>query len=54
MSDPKANEAFYEWEQSQYGGNSYLSDNDRLLWIQGYKAGVLALFEYAIKHTEDV
>jgi hypothetical protein len=48
-TDYKGNEAFYKWEKEQYGGNSPLSDDDRLLWVQGYKEGVLALFEYAVK-----
>jgi len=52
MSDQKANEAFYEWEKSLYGDNSPLSDDDRLLWVQGYKVGVMALFEYAVKQGE--
>jgi hypothetical protein len=47
MSDQKANEAFYKWEQSQYGNDSPLSDDDRILWVKGYKEGVMALFEYA-------
>jgi hypothetical protein len=52
MTDYKGNEAFYKWEQSQYGNDSPLSDNDRLLWVEGYKAGVEALFTYAIKHEQ--
>lgn len=54
MSDHKANEAFYEWERIQYGEDSPLSDDDRILWVQGYKAGVMALFEYAVNHTHGV
>ena len=50
MSDHKANQAFYEWEQAQYGDNSPLSDDDRILWVKGYKEGVMALFEYAVKN----
>jgi hypothetical protein len=48
-TDYKGNEAFYRWEKEQYGEASPLSDDDRLLWVQGYKEGVLALFEYAVK-----
>ena len=32
----KANEAFYEWEQGRYNGHSPLSDDDRIIWMQGY------------------
>jgi hypothetical protein len=50
ISDQKANQAFYEWEQSEYKeGYTPLSDYDRVLWVEGYKAGVEALFTYAIK-----
>ena len=52
-TDYKGNDAFYEWEQSKYGDASPLSDNDRLLWVEGYKAGVMALFEYAVKHEQE-
>ena len=38
-------EAFYAWEQERYGDDSPLSDDDREVWIQGYKAGMMALFE---------
>jgi hypothetical protein len=31
-----ATEAFYEWEQGRYNGNSPLSDDDRIVWMQGY------------------
>jgi hypothetical protein len=54
MSDQKANQAFYEWEKSQYGDNSPLSDDDRILWVKGYKAGVMALFEYAVTNMGSV
>jgi hypothetical protein len=49
MSDYKGNDAFYEWEQSKYGDNSPLTDDDRILWVEGYKEGVLALFNHAVK-----
>lgn len=42
-------EAFYEWEQARYGDDSPLSDDDREVWIQGYKEGMMALFEGFIK-----
>lgn len=32
----KANEAFYVWEQGRYNGHSPLSDDDRIVWMQGY------------------
>ena len=32
----KANEAFYEWETAHYGDESDLSDDDRMLWVEGY------------------
>ena len=32
----KANDAFYEWEKFYYGDDSDLSDDDRMLWIEGY------------------
>jgi len=32
----KANAAFYEWEKLHYGDDSDLSDDDRMLWIEGY------------------
>ena len=31
----KANEAFYKWE-SDYGDESDLSDDDRMIWVEGY------------------
>ena len=31
----KANEAFYKWERD-YGEESDLSDDDRMIWIEGY------------------
>ena len=31
----KANAAFYEWEKD-YGEESDLSDDDRMIWIEGY------------------
>ena len=34
-----ANNAFYIWETKHYGDNSPLSDNDRLLWTEGFIAG---------------
>jgi hypothetical protein len=41
MSDPRimmheAAHAFYEWEKGRYNGNSPMSDDDRLTWMQGY------------------
>ena len=32
----KANEAFYKWEALEYGDDSELSDDDRMVWIEGY------------------
>ena len=32
----KANAAFYEWEEAHYGDESDLSDDDRMLWVEGY------------------
>jgi hypothetical protein len=32
----QASQAFYEWEQGRYNGNSPMSDDDRLTWMQGY------------------
>lgn len=32
----KAGEAFYLWEDSTYGVDSTLSDDDRVLWMQGF------------------
>ena len=37
------NDAFYEWERSVYGDNPcdyVLSDDDRILWISGYRKGI--------------
>jgi hypothetical protein len=31
----KANAAFYEWERD-YGEESDLSDDDRMMWVEGY------------------
>ena len=31
----KANEAFYKWERD-YGDESDLSDDDRMIWVEGY------------------
>jgi len=44
-------ERFYEWEQSRYGDESPLSDDDKALWIQGYKEGMMALFEGFIERV---
>lgn len=44
-------ERFYKWEQSKYGEDSPLSDADRELWIQGYKEGMMALFEGFIERV---
>ena len=49
IRDYGGNDAFYRWEQSEYGDKSPLSDYDRILWVEGYKAGVMALFERAVK-----
>lgn len=32
----KAAHAFYAWEKEQYGDNSPLSDDDRIMWMRGY------------------
>jgi hypothetical protein len=50
MLDKQANQAFYEWEHSQYGDKSPLSDDDRILWCEGFKDGVKHLFEYVAKN----
>jgi hypothetical protein len=31
----KANEAFYKWERD-FGEVSDLSDDDRMIWVEGY------------------
>jgi hypothetical protein len=31
----KANEAFYKWERD-FGEESDLSDDDRMIWVEGY------------------
>ena len=36
MTETYANKMFYKWESEQYGDNSPLSDDDRLLWVKGY------------------
>lgn len=28
--------AFYAWEKTNYGDNSPLSDEDRIMWMRGY------------------
>lgn len=37
----QANTKFYEWESDIYGKNipAFLSDDDRLLWVEGYLYG---------------
>ncbi len=35
----EANDKFYEWESFKFGNKSPLSDDDRLLWIEGYMFG---------------
>ena len=50
MTEQHANQAFYKWEQAQYGNNSPLSDDDRILWVKGYIEGVMQLFEHACKN----
>lgn len=32
----KASAAFYAWEKLHYGDDSDLSDDDRMLWVEGY------------------
>ena len=37
------NNIFYEWEKAIYGDNPcdyVLSDDDRILWISGYRQGI--------------
>lgn len=34
------NEVFYKWEQATYKGDSPLTDDDRILWISGYRKGI--------------
>ena len=50
MLDKESNQAFYKWEQEKYGDNTPLSDDDRLLWCEGFKEGVKHLFEYVAKN----
>ena len=35
----QANTKFYEWESDIYGQHTTLSDDDRLLWVEGYLYG---------------
>lgn len=49
MTEQHATQAFYKWEQEQYGDNSPLSDYDRILWVKGYIEGTMQLFEYTCK-----
>lgn len=51
MTEQYANQQFYEWEASQYGDNSPLSDEDRILWVKGYLQGVGHLFDKFCKPT---
>jgi hypothetical protein len=44
----EANEKFYEWESFKFGNKSPLSDDDRLLWIEGY------MFGYASKLGDEI
>lgn len=46
MNEAYATKMFYEWEQEQYGDNSPLSDQDRILWVQGYVRGMEVLFDH--------
>jgi len=32
----EAAHAFYAWEKSKYGDHSPLSDDDRIMWMQGF------------------
>ena len=32
----EAAHAFYAWEKNNYGDNSPLSDDDRIMWMRGY------------------
>ena len=32
----EAAHAFYAWEKDNYGDNSPLSDEDRIMWMRGY------------------
>ena len=32
----EAGHAFYKWEESTYGVDSPISDEGRILWMQGY------------------
>ena len=32
----EGNEAFYDWENNLYKGESPLSDHDREMWVSGY------------------
>ena len=36
IQSAKAHKAFYAWEESQYGGDSDLSDDHRMVWVKGY------------------
>lgn len=32
----KAHRAFYAWEEDRYGNDSHLSDDHRMVWVEGY------------------
>lgn len=45
MMTEQAKKAFYEWERNQYGEDTPLNDEARELWCEGFKEGVMHLFE---------
>jgi hypothetical protein len=49
MNEQYATKMFYEWEQEKYGDNSPLSDQDRIVWVQGYLRGLEVLFNHLAK-----
>jgi hypothetical protein len=36
IQSAKAHKAFYAWEDDRYGDNSHLSDDHRMVWVEGY------------------
>ena len=36
IQSAKAHRAFYAWEDDRYGNDSPLSDDHRMVWVEGY------------------
>ena len=36
IQSAKAHKAFYAWEDDRYGNDSPLSDDHRMVWVEGY------------------